>query len=408
MVPSIKTAATLGVPYPGELNRKFRWTVGVLLTINFLVFWALPIGLQGQTWKLALRYVFGPVYRFIDNSGPVRWLAKNFIYSEPQFSDFFFQSILVVCSVAASLGFVLYYQIQFGFLPLWLIYAYNFAWVGFGGRVMGGAYTLAHKEGHIPHLYRPWIRNTVGNFFENWMGCFFGNVPYNFTTSHIAIHHKLNAGKGDTFYQWDLDRSSWSDFMLFLHRIFLHTTGYSSLVYFLAMERSIFFNKLLRGCIIYWLVVPALILLATHSWTFLYFIYLQPFFCMTYFLAFMNFGFHGFVEFDSEGRHIECVNSIAIIGGEDDYWGEDDHMAHHVATRVFWRDLPEHRAAKEAEFKKYHASVFKGFSIVELSLFVLLKDWKRLATHFVDYTGTMTQDEIAAMLEARAKRKDIK
>ncbi len=271
---------------------------------------------------------------------------------------------------------------------------------------MGGAYTFAHKEGHIPHMYRPWIRNSIGNFFENWLGCFFGNVPYNFTTSHIAIHHKLNAGKGDTFYQWDLDRSSWYDFMLFLHRIFLHTTGYSSLAYFLAMERTVFFNKLLRGCVIYWLVVPSILLLITNSWTFLYFIYLQPCFCMTYFLAFMNFGFHGFIEFDGDGNHIPCVNSIAIIEGEDDYFGEDDHMAHHYATRVFYSDLPEYRETQMETYKKHHASVFRGFSIVELSVFLLMKDWKRLASHFVDYTGKMTQDEIASMLERRAKLKD--
>lgn len=336
----------------------------------------------------------------------MRWLGETFIYSEPRFADFFFQGILVFTSTTAALAYVFYYQTTYGSLPLWLIYAYNFAWVGLGGRVMGGAYTFAHKEGHLPHLYKPWIRSTVGNFFENWMGCFFGNVPYNFTTSHIAIHHKLNAGKGDTFYQWDLDRSSWADFMLFLHRIFLHTTGYSSLAYFIAMERTVFFNKLLRGCVIYWLVVPALILLATSSWTFLYFVYFQPFLCMTYFLAFMNFGFHGFIEFDENGDHIPSVNSIAIIEGEDDYFGEDDHMAHHYATRVFWRDLPGYQHTQEAEFAKHHASVFRKISIVELSLFMLIKDWKRLATHYVDYSGKMTQDEIAAMLEVRAKRKD--
>lgn len=353
-----------------------------------------------------MKYVGGPIYRFFDTSRAVRWVGETFFYSEPKFADFFFQSILVTVSTACSLSYIFYYQLTYGFLPVWLIYAYNFAWVGFGGRVMGGAYAFAHKEGHLGHLYRPWIRNTVGNWFENWLGCFFGNVPYNFTTSHIAIHHKLNAGRGDTFYQWDLDRTSWSDFMLFLHRIFLHTTGYSSLAYFIAMERTVFFNKLLRGCVIYWLVVPTCILLITNSWTFLYFVYFQPLLGMTYFLAFMNFGFHGFVEFDENGNHIPCVNSTAIIEGEDDYFGEDDHMAHHYATRVYFRDLPAYQATEVGDFKLHHGSVFRKLSIVELSAFILFKDFKRLASHYVDYTGKMTQEEIAAMLEVRAKRKD--
>jgi hypothetical protein len=34
---------------------------------------------------------------------------------------------------------------------------------------MGGAYTMAHKEGHNLTLYREWIRGSVGNVFENCM-----------------------------------------------------------------------------------------------------------------------------------------------------------------------------------------------------------------------------------------------
>jgi hypothetical protein len=66
-------------------------------------------------------------------------------------------------------------QIQYKTLPLWLIYAYYFEWVGLGGRGMGGAYTFAHKEGHHRNggIYRPWIANTIGNFWENWMGFWF-------------------------------------------------------------------------------------------------------------------------------------------------------------------------------------------------------------------------------------------
>ena len=56
-------------------------------------------------------------------------------------------------------------------------------------------------QGHNALLYRKWLRKSVGNVFETWVGCLFGNIPYNFTTSHIHIHHRLDGGKGDTFYQ---------------------------------------------------------------------------------------------------------------------------------------------------------------------------------------------------------------
>jgi hypothetical protein len=81
-------------------------------------------------------------------------------------------------------------------------------------------------------------------------------------------------------------------------------------------------------------------------------------------------------------------------------------MAHHYNTGVYYRELPEHQAKKVEEFKKYKASVFKGLSIVELSIFILLGLWDEMAKHYVDYTGTMTKDEIKAMLKARAQRKE--
>lgn len=51
-------------------------------------------------------------------------------------------------------------------------------------------------------------------------------------TSHVHIHHKLDGGVGDTFYLWDLDRSSLSDFMLYLYRVLMHMIGASSLTFF--------------------------------------------------------------------------------------------------------------------------------------------------------------------------------
>ena len=47
-------AAKLGAPYPGAFNKFVRWSVGVVLTINFLIFWALPIFGQGQVRVIVL------------------------------------------------------------------------------------------------------------------------------------------------------------------------------------------------------------------------------------------------------------------------------------------------------------------------------------------------------------------
>lgn len=254
-------------------------------------------------------------------------------------------------------------------------------------------------------MYKKPIRETVGNIFENVLGVFYGNVPWNFTTSHVFIHHRLDGGVGDTFYEWDIDRTSLSDFMLYVYRILLHMVGYSSLKFFTAHGYKSKADLLRKGVVTYILVGVA-ILLITRSLSFVFWIYIQPLLCMSYFLALLNIGFHGFIEFDENGKSIACVNATTIIDGSDDTFGEDDHMAHHYNSNVYYRDLKPLQASKVEEFKKYRASVFRELSIVELSIFIIFNLWEKLADHYVDYTGQMSRAEIIEMLKRRAKTKE--
>jgi len=255
-------------------------------------------------------------------------------------------------------------------------------------------------------LYKPLIRDYIGHPFENLLGVFFGNVPHNFSTSHISIHHKTNGGVGDSFYLWDFDRSSLGDFMLYVYRVLFHMTGIYSVHFYRANKRHDKADLLWSGMQKY-VFVGVLILAITRSVSFLFWFYLEPFFCMTYFLALINIGFHGFLEYDTDGSHIGVVDASAIVHGDDDLFGEDDHMAHHYNTAVYYRDLTALQTAKQAEYAKYRASVFQKLSIVELSIFMVFGLWDQLADHYVDYTGKMTREEIKALMKARCQRIEI-
>jgi hypothetical protein len=386
--------------------RIIPYVSGALMTLNFFVFWAAPIAGMGMLWKHVLKGPLMPLYDKIDQNPTLRRFAEDYIYSQPRYADYFTMSLIVTLNSALFIGILFYWQLSTGSLPLWLVYLYYCSWVGLGGRIMGCAYSFAHKEGHNQNLYKKWLKNSVGHFFENWLGVFFGNVPWNFTTSHIFIHHRLDGGAGDTFYMWDIDRTNPADFLLYVHRIFLHMTGYSSLKFFSCHNHAAKEKLLTKGVITYW-VTAAAILAITRSFSFTFFFYLQPLFCMTYFLGFINVGFHAFIEYDENGKSIGCVNATAIVNGDDDTYGEDDHMAHHYATSVFYRDLPAHQASQVEEYKRHKASVFKGVSVVELSVFIMCGLWDEVAKAYVDFTGEMTKEEIITMLKARAKRTEM-
>ena len=407
------------------------------MSMNFLIVWAIPIMGMGWFYKKFLKWALQPLYLSIDQNPQFRAFASKWLYTKPEHADFFAMSILVVVNCSVSIPTMFFWQLRYGHLPYWLIFAYYCSWVGLGGSIMGAAYALAHKEvsnvvkknilfelskvssnyklhafilitfqGHYFGLYQKYVRESIGHFFENWLGVFFGNVPHNFSTSHNYIHHRLDGGMGDTFYEWDIDRTSLSDFMLYVHRIFLHMIGYSSIKFFHAHAMKSKADQLMSGIKTYWGVVFA-VLAITRSPSFVFWLILEPLLCMTYFLALINIGFHGFVEFDENGKHIETVNSTAIVDGEDDMFGEDDHMAHHYNTNVYFRDLQALQKTKEAEFARTRASVFKKLSVVELSIFILLGLWDKLADYYMDYSGKMTREEIKSMLKTRAQCKEV-
>merc|ERR1712194_851956 len=91
---------------------------------------------------------------------------------------------------------------------------------------------------------------------RNWVGVFYGNIPYNFSTTHISLHHRLDAGRGDTLYNWDIPRGCVPSFMLYLVRGLAHCTGFGGLLQFYRSPRkrdnTVCFRKLLLGCFIFW------------------------------------------------------------------------------------------------------------------------------------------------------------
>lgn len=399
-----------------------RTVLGALLAVNFMVLWLIPIVVQGRIYRRFLQQHVKPVHDAVDRSAVARAFASRYIYRDPSRADYFATAVFFLTGFAVSLTIVFWQQVTSGYLPWWLIVIYYFMWVGFGGRAMGAAYTFAHREGHAGNgrLYRPWIRKHIGNLFENRIGLFYGNVPYNFSTSHVLLHHRLNAGKGDPFYMWDIDRTKPGDLMLYHWRVFLYMTGWSSLAAFRRMRNlptmDKAFHVIRRGMAIYWLLTPAMILgclLLTGSSLasailFLVFIYFQPLFAMSSFLTILNVGFHGFLEFDEDRRLIPCVCSSTVLDGADDLFGENDHMTHHDFGWISHDGLVGHHRTQQALWAKRHASVFRNLSVIELSLHVMLGRFEALAEkHYVDYSAELSADRIAGLLEARAKRREM-
>lgn len=403
---------------------RLRTVLGTLVTLNFVVLWAIPVVVQGQLYRMGLHRILRPVHRRLDKSRALRRFAAKFIYRRPAHVDYFATAMLFAFVFFLSLGGVFALQIVTKSLQWYVVPIYYFIWVGPGGRCMAAAYTFAHREGHLPRgrMYRPWIGNRVGNVFENWIGVWYGTVPHNFSTSHILLHHRFDSGKGDPIYLWDIDRTNFWDVMRYQWRFFRYMLGISSLAEFRrqrgvlgAVDRAR--RTLARGVVIYWLCVPAAILVlltatgssVSSALLFLFFIYFQPLCAMSCFLSLLNIGWHGFLEFDQTGEQVKHVTSATILDGYDDSYGEDFHLAHHHFSSIGHDALAEHAVVEQREWGRCHGSVFEKTTIFELSVLMILGRFDVLVrNHYVDYSeGALSQAELADLLKTRAQRTEL-
>lgn len=128
-------------------NRMIPFLSGVTLSLNFLIFWAVPVAGMGSLYKFTpLKRYLQPIYFFLENHSAIRSFASLYVYENPQHADFFIMLVFLCASTFISAGVMFYTQLSTGALPAWLIAAYYCSWVGIGGSMMGTAYGLSHKE----------------------------------------------------------------------------------------------------------------------------------------------------------------------------------------------------------------------------------------------------------------------
>jgi hypothetical protein len=70
-------------------------------------------------------------------------------------------------------------------------------------------------------------------------------------------------------------------------------------------------EQLQTGIKTYWVVTVA-VLAITRSSSFVFWVILEPLLCMSYFLALINIGFHGFIEYDAQGTLWEALDVTTL------------------------------------------------------------------------------------------------
>ena len=293
------------------------------------------------------------------------------------------------------------WQMTYGYSAAWYIvvlvgFLYNVLMMGPYFRFFSVIATLIHKEGHDTRGIFKEPYTFLNNAFGWFIGPFYGHVPETYPLGHQRIHHKYDNGPGDVTFTYDLDRSDPAQWLKYLRRFSLYWTGFSIVGYFIENKQWKPARRMATGMLVYYSLI-AIITILNPWFGFMYLI--LPHMSVIIYLAAINYIWHTFC--DPADPDNPYINSVTILNGHYNVFNEDFHVTHHHHPQMHWTKMANDYYIHEEKYKANMASVFNDTQEFEMFVWVMMGRFDLLAEHYVDLTGTLTQEEKIALLRYR-------
>ena len=293
------------------------------------------------------------------------------------------------------------WQMRYGVGAAWytvvlVAFLYNVLMMGPYFRFFSVIATLIHKEGHdVRGLFKePYT--FLNNAFGWFIGPFYGHVPEAYPLGHNRIHHKYDNGPGDVTFTYDIDRRDPAQWLAYLRRFSLYWTGVSIVGYFIENKKWEPARRMATGMLVYY----GLIAVITYMSPWFGFAYLiLPHMSVIIYLGAINYIWHTFC--DPADPDNPYINSVTILNGHYNVFNEDFHVTHHHHPQMHWTKMANDYYSHIDKYKANMASVFTDTQEFEMFVWVMMGRYDLLADHFVDLTGTLSQEEKIALLKYR-------
>lgn len=280
-------------------------------------------------------------------------------------------------------------------LPLAL--AYNLFRIGPYFNGFAYAYTMCHKEGHT--RVGIFANKRFPNWWNWWIGLFYGVVPTNFSFGHSINHHQYNGGEPDVISTWDRPRDSFLNYARYIPRFLLYAINITSAMQFKREGKSKVMARMFRGTFVY---IAFIAMFGFYSPAFAYFYLIYPFMESAMLLSAINWSWHSFLDPDEDNVF---AYSVTILDGEPktNILNEDFHVVHHQYPAAHWTEHP-------ALYKKHHddyisnkATILRGTHAIEIFFLAILRQYDVFAEKFVDLSGKMTHEEKKELVKLRLR-----
>jgi fatty acid desaturase len=281
------------------------------------------------------------------------------------------------------------------FLPLvnWLWWLVALVYYILNNFVFKGPFGLMlHCSSHR-RLYRQ--KYNFLNYYLPWVvGPFFGQSPETYFTHHVGMHHVENNLEDDLSSTMNYQRDSLRGFASYYTKFFFLVI-YDLYQYFTVRQIPKLRNKLLRGELSFFIFCAILAwfnLAATLA------VFVIPLLILRLFAMVGNWAQHAFVDAGDPGNcyknSITCINTPY----NKKCWNDGYHINHHLKPSMHYTQYPVHFRENLDEFTKNKALVFDGIHYLHIWVYLVTKNYKKLAAHLVNINGMFTSEEEAIAL----------
>jgi hypothetical protein len=239
------------------------------------------------------------------------------------------------------------------------------------------------------------------NAWIPWLlGPLCGETPETYLAHHVAMHHVEENLAGDLSSTMRYQRDSLGDFLRYLAD-FLVTSMWKLGRYHWTRGRVGLTRALLAGEWSFYALVAAAL---WWNWQGALVVLVVPFVSARVLMMCGNWGQHAFVDAADPGNPYRMATTFINVRYNRRCFNDGYHVSHHVAPTRHWTDLPADFLANRERYARNDSAIFSGLDNFMCWGLLMLKDYDRLARHFVDlHDPPRPHDEVVALLRSRTR-----
>ncbi|MGN7784185.1 fatty acid desaturase family protein [Niabella sp. 22666] len=240
------------------------------------------------------------------------------------------------------------------------------------------------------------------HFYITWILCpLFGHAPEGYFSHHMGMHHVENNNEEDTSSTMHYQRDSVVDFIkYFLNFIFLGVIN--TIQYLFNRKRKKLYTRLTLGEYVYMVFCIAMCFVNLKATMV---VFIVPLLFARLVMMLGNWTQHSFIDAqDPDNLYTNSINCINTVYNHT-CWNDGYHIIHHIRPGLHYTEMPAEFLKRKDEFANKKAIVFDGIHYLHIFIYLMTKQYHKLADNLVNINGMFdTREQAIAVMRERTRK----